>query len=238
MPRRLAVVAAAAVLVALTACSDDPNVTPTTTEAAIAPTTSVAPRPTTSARAPLTSVVAATTVTTTAPIVPVTTTAIPLPTSESPTETTVLQNATGIDWLPVLQDIYDRRFALFVSPDPALVATVTLPGSEAYDRLIVEVEELVQRGWHFEGEPAGQVVAAREEYVDDPSAPTVVTLTITLEPTGSGEGRMVDANGQVVQEVALDPSVDRLSVGLVRETTESSWRLGNEVRLAPSTVGG
>jgi len=166
----------------------------------------------------------------------------PPPESTAPATTAEIGTPVddGTDWVPIVQEVYDRRFALFASPDPSLVASVTIPGSTSYEDLMNEVENLVSEGLHLEGAVPGRIVSAEPTsiyyWTEDPTVPTGVLLTVTLSPTAAG-GRLVDASGALVAEVGTGQGSNRVSVNLTRFSPSDPWRIGDEVYLAPVGAG-
>ena len=198
---------------------------------AVATTASSAPTSTGATTAPPTTAQSPTSASTTSPP-----TTASVPTSSPPSAQPTASPASDDEWIPIVQEVLDRRTALYTNPDPALVETVAVPGSEPYESLMLEIENLVAKGWRLEGAVPGRVTAVRVEHVNDPTTPTGAVLTVTTSDDVSG-GRIVDSTGAVVQEVQIHDAGDRRSINISRRGPDDPWRLNFELYLSPEGAG-
>ena len=206
---------AAVIIVSLTllaACSDDDNADPPSTSAQQTVTEST---PTTNA--PPTT--ASTTTTTEAP----TTTSAPT-TPPTTTQTTIAPD----DWEGILEALSARRVALYAAPDLSRVNEYCAPESDCASRLETQLGDAIAKGQHVEGQRPFDVVEVVQASVgeQEPGAPAIAGILFIVAPTTPPPPRLVDANGNVVEELSLTTTPTRGRFTLVAwEDPTLPWRV-------------
>ncbi len=222
--RHLRLVAAFALSSALlVACNDDDGQGQATTASATAtPTTEVSVITTT---AGTTTTVAATT---TSPTMAATTT---VPATTSP------PTSQQIDWIPIVEELYNRRFALLAAPDVARVGEVAVVGSPLHDRLVRDLTEFVANGWHDTYEPR-EVARIDVDYADAAPDGTVLRATLTVWQQSGGVIAIVDVDGNVVFPVTLEEpppgTLSRNGITIERASGDQPWLFVDEVNIEPA----
>ncbi len=209
----------------LVACNDDDGQGQATT-ASETPTTEVSVITT---AAGTTTTVAATTTSTTMAATTTTTTTAPAPTSPPTSQ--------QIDWIPIVEELYNRRLALRASPDSARVGEVAVLGSPAYEFLFRGVTDLQTKGWHAEYEP---VEVARVDVDEATAAPagTVLKATLTIWRQSGGLIAVVDADRNIVFPVTVEEvppgMLSRNRITIERAGADQPWLFGDEVDVEPA----
>lgn len=195
-PLTLAIVIA----VAATACSGDDTADPTTTQSTSPPSTTTAPSTvqsttTTAATTEPSSTVATSTSSST------TESATTAPSTTNPT--TVPTGET--DWRLVLETLGLRRQDLYRDPDVTRIGEVCTDTGPCAEQLEVQLGDLASKGWHIEGgDPYTVLEAELEDFTGDTlETSDIVTIIAVVQRPADG-GRIVDASGEVIADVAAE----------------------------------
>jgi hypothetical protein len=123
-----------------------------------------------------------------------TTTEQPTTTTTTTTQpTTTTTPITGPEpWTGIARDLFERDWALQTNPDPNAVAALYSPNCGCYEVFLQDVEGLVSRGEHLEGD-APTPIAVRDEGASGPFRRLIVKLAF-------GPQRVVAANGTILGE--------------------------------------
>ncbi len=209
----------------LAACGDDDStdttIGTTTTEASVTTTEAATTTPTMSDP----------TTTESATVVDTTSTST-VPVSTSP------PSSDQIDWIPIVEDLYNRKFALFTAPDVSRIGEVAAAGSPVYETMVTDLTEYVANGWH--DAPFESWEVARVDVEDAAAAPdrTVVRATLVYWHAAGKPGATLDAEGKLVFPVTVnDPPpgmLNRVRIRIERAGADQPWLFVEESRIEPA----
>ena len=121
----------------------------------------------------------------------------------TPPPTTQPNIAPG-DWEAILDELSRRRVSLYAAPDLARIGEYCMPATECAAQLEAQLGDYIARGEHIEGQQPFTVVAVENVLQGDPSpAGTLVDVVFVVGPTALPPARIVDANGNVVDELSV-----------------------------------
>ncbi len=226
--RNLGLLAAVAMVgTLLVGCNDDDDgAEPTTSETTTRTTEDTV---TTTTSGSTTTVEPTTTTSTTVAETTTTLTTVPGPTAP-PT-------SAQIDWVPIVEELYNRKFALFAAPDVARVGEVTVVGSPVHDVMVRDMTSMVANGWHDTYEP---YEVARVDVEDATAAPdgTVLRATLSFWHESGGVTATVDADGNTVFSVTVtEPPpgmLNRSRITIERAGAEQRWLFVDDVDIEPA----
>ncbi len=169
--------------------------------------------------------------TTTAPL-DATTTTTPSTTAQLTSPTTSIDQ---IDWISIVDELYDRKFDLLRNPDPARAGEVASEGNPAYEALLKNVTDLLAQDIRIDAAPfvAARVDVGNVIQVSADGQPLVITLIVW---GGAGSGVVVDAEGNVVSTLDTTPpgTLPRSNITIGRGAPDQPWLFIEETPLAPS----
>jgi hypothetical protein len=175
--------------------------------------------------------------------IPPTTTSSSTSTSSTSTSTTATSAtppptiAEG-DWEAILEELARRRVALYAAPDLARIGDYCAPGSECAASLETQLGDAISKGQHIEGQRPFDVIAIEQALVgeQDPGAPPVASVIFVVAPTTPPPARLVDAAGNVVDELALTTTNTRGAFTLVSWDSDPTlpWRVVLAEDLGPA----
>jgi len=211
VPAAMAIVALSLLTVG---CNDDePSADPSTTEGTL-PTT---PPSTASVTTEPTTATSTTTTTTTA--VPTTPPRTAGPTTAPP----IAEN----DWPAILTELSRRRVSLYAAPDLARIGEYCMPATDCAAQLEAQLGDFITRGERIEGQQPFTIVDI-ENVLEGDQSPlgTLTDIVFIIGPTASPPPRIVDASGNVVEELTGSTTNTRVVFQIVKwDDPALPWRV-------------
>lgn len=150
--------------------------------------------------------------TTSSPPETTTTASTGAPTTSAPTTTPPMTQPTiaSDDWPAILTELSRRRVSLYAAPDLTRIGEYCMPATECAAQLEAQLGDYIARGEHVEGQRPFTVVAVENVLQGDPSpAGTLVDVVFIVGPTALPAARIVDTNGNVIDELSISTTNTR-----------------------------
>jgi hypothetical protein len=105
----------------------------------------------------------------------------------------------------VLETLGLRRQDLYRDPDVARIGEVCTDSGPCAEQLEVQLGDMASKGWHIEGgDPYTVLEAELEDFTGDTvETSDIVTIIAVVQRPNDG-GRIVDASGEVIADVAAE----------------------------------
>jgi hypothetical protein len=152
----------------------------------------------------------------------------------SPPPTTPSTITPG-DWPAILTELSRRRVALYAAPDLARIGEYCMPATNCADNLQAQLGDFINRGEHIEGQQPFTIIDV-EKVLDGQPGPggAVTDVVFVVGPTATPAPRIVNSNGEVVEELAGSTTNTRVLFTLVAwEDPVLPWRV-----VKTETLGG
>jgi hypothetical protein len=199
MTRSRRVLLAVAAALALVACDGDDGPDGTTTAGTVAPTSTSTSTPGTTTSPPDTTPSTPASANTAPGSTDPATTDTP-PVTDTPTSPPIGEQ----DWAAILEALSARQVALYATPDLSRIGEYCWPGSDCELNLEAQLGDAIARGEHIEGQHPFDVVEILSAAVGEPTeVGTTVIVDVVVGPTTPPPARIVDAAGNVVDELSL-----------------------------------
>ena len=236
MWRPVALTLTALALVAACAGDDDSTVPSTFAPATSPPLVTLPPElTTTTVRTSDSTMASSSTVEPSVDVAPSTTSADPgSATSSSVVTVTTIDDAPPStapgepDWVAIVQGLYDTLDEINADPSIDRIDDFCVDvQSPCRDVQGAQVEALVRDGWRVVDVPRTIVTNAELTFTADGKPPrdsTLVALEIDTEAPQDG-GQIVDSNGDVLFEIAVEPTSGRVITWFVRHMGDDTWRV-------------
>jgi hypothetical protein len=149
-------------------------------------------------------------------------------TDPEPTETTTTPAPPEgpEEWVSAVQDVYARLDDLLAAPDPETVSSVFAESCPCYEVRRSNVEEFAGAGWHVERGPT--TVLRVDLPASQPEGDDFVRLTVHRR---LGAERVVDGDGEVVQEFPAEDAPSCTSMVLLDDGDGGAYRVHEEFEM-------